>query len=147
MLVSQRSCSVGWAGFRARILESIHVVFAGRELRATQSDRCSGISGKLKSNTDFHCRRCLEGENGLFRSVLLIEVVNWVQYEVGMCSQVLLFGQHTWCGRKCGVGHKSQSEMCLGKVQGVISYHDSSGCIIPHKGKGIQGLCPDCIVI
>ena len=33
-----------------------------------------GISGKLKS-TDFHCRRCLEGKNGLFRSVLLKEVV------------------------------------------------------------------------
>ena len=28
--------------------------------------RCSGISGKLKSNADFHCMRCLEGENGLF---------------------------------------------------------------------------------
>ena len=28
---------------------------------------------KLKSNTDFHCRRCLEGENGLFQSVLLNE--------------------------------------------------------------------------
>ena len=27
--------------------------------------RCSGISGKLKSNVDFHCRRCLEGENDL----------------------------------------------------------------------------------
>ena len=38
-------------------------------------ERCSGISGKLKSNTDFHCRRCLEGENGLFQSVLLKEVV------------------------------------------------------------------------
>ena len=37
--------------------------------------RCSGISGKLKSNVDFHCRRCLEGENGLFQSVLLREVV------------------------------------------------------------------------
>ena len=37
--------------------------------------RCSGISGKLKSNVDFHCRRCLEGENGLFQSVLLKEVV------------------------------------------------------------------------
>ena len=37
--------------------------------------RCCGISGKLKSNTDFHCRRCLEGENGLFQSVLLKEVV------------------------------------------------------------------------
>ena len=37
--------------------------------------RCSGISRKLKSNVDFHCRRCLEGENGLFHSVLLKEVV------------------------------------------------------------------------
>ena len=35
--------------------------------------RCSGISGKLKSNVDFHCRRCLEREreHGLFQSVLL----------------------------------------------------------------------------
>ena len=32
---------------------------------------CSAISGKLKSNTDFHCRRCFKGENGLFQSVLL----------------------------------------------------------------------------
>ena len=37
--------------------------------------RCSGISGKLKSNVDFHYRRCLEGEHGLFQSVLLKEVV------------------------------------------------------------------------
>ena len=35
----------------------------------------SGISGKLKSNVDFQCRRCLEGEHGLFQSVLLKEVV------------------------------------------------------------------------
>ena len=54
--------------FLSKDLESIHAVFAGRELRATQE--ClrwihkSGISGKLKSNTDFHCRRCLEGKNG-----------------------------------------------------------------------------------
>ena len=28
---------------------------------------CSGISGKFKSlNVDFHCRRCLKGENGFF---------------------------------------------------------------------------------
>ena len=37
--------------------------------------RCSGISGKIKSNVDFHCRRCLEGENVLFQSVLLKDVV------------------------------------------------------------------------
>ena len=36
--------------------------------------RCSGISGKLK-NVDFHCRKCLEGVNVLFQSVLLKEVV------------------------------------------------------------------------
>ena len=34
------------------------------------------ISGKLKKiNVHFHCRRCLEGEHGLFQSVLLKEVV------------------------------------------------------------------------
>ena len=37
--------------------------------------RCRGISGKLKGNVDFHCRRCWEGEHGHFRSVLLKEVV------------------------------------------------------------------------
>ena len=38
----------------------------GRESRAFE---------KLKSNVDFHCRRCLVGENGLFQSVLLKVVV------------------------------------------------------------------------
>ena len=37
--------------------------------------RCNGISGKLKNNVDFHCRRCLEGEHGIFQSILLKEVV------------------------------------------------------------------------
>ena len=37
--------------------------------------RCSDITGKLKSNVDFHCRSCLESENGLFQSILLEEVV------------------------------------------------------------------------
>ena len=34
-------------------------------------NRCIVISGKLKSNVDFHCRRSLEGEreNDLFQSV------------------------------------------------------------------------------
>ena len=43
------------------------MAFAGRELNGNNSNllcgvSCSGISGKLKSNTDFLCRRCLEGE-------------------------------------------------------------------------------------
>ena len=36
MLVRQRSCSVGWAGFRVRILEGTHVVSVGKEVQATQ---------------------------------------------------------------------------------------------------------------
>ena len=39
------------------------------------SQKYSGISGKLKNNVDFHCKRCVEGENGLLQSVLLKEVV------------------------------------------------------------------------
>ena len=45
------------------------------ECRRWVHKRCSGISGNLKSNADFRYRRCLEGENGLFQSVLLKEVV------------------------------------------------------------------------
>ena len=60
-----------------------------------------------------------------------------------MCSQVLLFWQYTWGGRRCGGSSKDQIEMCLGKVLGVISYPDNLGCIIPHKGKDI---CPECIM-
>ena len=30
---------------------------------------------------------------------------------------------------------RAKVRCALGKVQGVISYPDSSGCIIPHKGK------------
>ena len=37
--------------------------------------RCSGISGNLKNNADYHCRRFLEGENVIFQSVWLKEVV------------------------------------------------------------------------
>ena len=56
------------------------MAFVGRELATTQSVvwsviggftrdvvsfQESGISGKLKSNAENHCRRCLEVENGL----------------------------------------------------------------------------------
>ena len=54
--------------------------------------RCSGISRKLKSNVYFHCRRCLEGDNGLFQSVLLKEVVIEPNVKLEYVPQVLLFG-------------------------------------------------------
>ena len=104
--------------------------------------RCSGISGKLKSNVDFHYGRCMENSLSFAE-----RGCDWAQSEVGMCSQVLLFGRHTWGRRRGGESSKGQSEMCLGKVQGVISYFDGPGCIILHKGKDLQGLCPECIDI
>ena len=56
------------------------MVAVGKKLRATQfcvwsvSDgfRCSGIKGKLKSNVDFRCKRCLD--EGLVVTVLKREV-------------------------------------------------------------------------
>ena len=137
MLVRQRSISVRWAGFTVRILVSIHVVFAGRELVTTQSyacrrwvhKRCSGISGKLKSNVDFHCRRCLEGEHGLFQSVLLKAVViepnvklecvpkfcylgDTLGTEGGSDSEVLIRG----------ASHRMRGKIFRACVQSVLTY-------------------------
>ena len=54
--------------------------------------RCSGISGKLKSTTDFHCSRCLEGENDLFQSVLLEEVVIEPNVKLECVTKFCYFG-------------------------------------------------------
>ena len=79
-------------------------------------DFYSCISGKLKSNVDFHCRRCLEGENGLFQSVLLKEVVIEPNVKLECVPSSAIWVTHmvreVW--RRCGGGGKSQSEMCLG---------------------------------
>ena len=73
----------------------------------------------------------------------------WIRHCVKLeCVPKFCYLEDTlYCFGKCGGGSKSQSEVCLGKVQGVISYPDSSGCIIPHEGKDIHGLCPECIDI
>ena len=59
----------GQGRVRLKILKNIHVVFAKRELVPILAyvwsitcswvhKRYSSISGKLKSNDDFHCTRC-----------------------------------------------------------------------------------------
>ena len=54
--------------------------------------RCSGISGKLKS------RRCLEGENGPFQSVLLKEVVIEHNVKVECVPKFCYFGNTLGAG-------------------------------------------------
>ena len=66
------------------------------------------------------------GENGLFQSVLLKEVVIEPNVKLEIVPKFCYLGETLGAGG----GSKSQSEMCLGEVQGVISYPDSSGCII-----------------
>ena len=109
--------------------------------------KCSGISGKLKSNVDFHCRRCLEGENGLFQSVLLKEVVIEPNVKLECVPKFCYLGDTLGAGGGVEESARARVRCAWAKFKGVISYPDGSGCIIPHKGKDIQGLCLECIDI
>ena len=79
--------------------------------------RCSGITGRLKSNVDFHCRRCREGENGLVQSVLVKEVVIEPNVKLSVCTQVLLSGVTLGAGGGVDEAAKARVRsytMCLG---------------------------------
>ena len=75
--------------------------------------RCSGISRKLKCNVDFHCRRCLEGEHGLFQSVLLKEVVIEPNVKLECVPKFCYLGDTLGAG---GVDEaaRARGAMCLG---------------------------------
>ena len=116
ILERQKSCGVGWAWVKLRIQENIHVKFAGRELATTQFFVWSVVGGSTKDVVAFQ-------ESW---RVMLISIVGsawrvrmtsfsqfcWkrlglrAQCEVWMCSQVLLFGRHTWGGRRGGGSSK-----------------------------------------
>ena len=49
-----------------------------------------------------------------------------------MCPQVLLFGRHTWCGRRCGGSSKSQSSA---KFKEISSNFTARGESYRTKGK------------
>ena len=53
--------------------------------------RCSGISGKLKSNVDFHCRRCFEESPVETVSQREVETEPNVKLECGKASY---WGKH-----------------------------------------------------
>ena len=89
----------------------------------------------------------LGGENGLFQSVLLKEVVIQPNVKLECVPKFCYLGDTLGAGGGAEEAARARVRCCLGKVQGVISYPDSPGCIIPHKRKDIQGLCPECIDI
>ena len=73
--------------------------------------KCSYISGKLKDNIDFHCKRCLEGSPD--QSVLLRKVEIEPNVKLECVSRFCYLGDTLGVRRGCGGGSKSQSEMCL----------------------------------
>ena len=66
------------------------------------------------SNTDFHCRRCLEGENGLFQSALLKEVVIEPNVKLECVTKFCYLGDTLGAGGGAEEAARSQSGMCLG---------------------------------
>ena len=94
---------------------------------------------KRCSDADCHCRRCLEGENGLFQSVLL--------KDFGIEPNVKLECVPKFCYLRdtigAGGGRGGLEEAARARVRCAwakfkelrISYSDDQGCIIPHKGK------------
>ena len=87
MLERQRSCGVRWARIRLRIWRILWV-----ECLRWVHKSCSGISGKLKSNVDFHCRRCLEGNH--VQSVLLKEVVIELNVKLECVPKFCIWAPH-----------------------------------------------------
>ena len=95
----------------------------------------SGISGKLKSNADFHCRKCLEGKNSLFQSVLLNEVV--IEPILLECVPKFCCLGDTLLDVGGGVEETAKARVrCTWAKFKELSYSDSSGCsgcIIPKR--------------
>ena len=73
--------------------------------------RCSGISGRLKRNVDFHYRRCLEGNHVL--SVLLKEVVIEPNVKLECVLKFCYLGDTFGAGGSMEEACKSQSKMYL----------------------------------
>ena len=107
--------------------------------------RCSGISGKLKSNVDFHCKRCLEGENGLFQSVLLKVGVIEPNVKLECVFKFCYLGDTLGAGGGVEEAAKARVRCAWAKfkeLSPILTVWGASYCI---KGKDIQGLCPECI--
>ena len=109
--------------------------------------RRSGISGKLKSNTDFHCRRCLEGENGLFQSVSLEEVVIEPNVKLECVTKFYYLGDTLGVGGGAEKATRARVRCAWTKfkeLSPILTAQSASYCM---KGKIYRLLCPECIDI
>ena len=87
--------------FRSKLRISTHVINAIANAHILCVDcarwfekRYTGITGRLKSNVDFHWRRCLESENGFFKSVLVKEFMIKANEKVQFIPKLCYSGKY-----------------------------------------------------
>ena len=97
--------------------------------------RCCGISGKLKSNADFHCRRCLERENGLFQSVLLKEVVIEPNVKLECVSKFCYLGDTLGAGGGVEEAARARVRCAWAKFRELFPILTARGASYRIKGK------------
>ena len=101
----------------------------------------------LKCNTDFHCRRCLEGKNGLFQSVLLKEVVIEPNVKLECVTKFCYLGDTLGAAGGAEEAARARVRCAWTKFKELSSILTARGASYHIKGKDIQGLCPECIDI
>ena len=95
--------------------------------------RCSGISGKLKNIVDFHCRRCLEGENGLFQSVLLKEVVIEPNVKLECVPKFCYLGDTLGAGGGVDEAARARVRCAWAKFKEISPILTARGASHPHE--------------
>ena len=103
---------------------------------------CSGISGKLKSNVDFHCRRCLEGNHG--QSVLLKEVVIEPNVKLECVPKFSYLGDTLGAGGGVEEAARARVRCAWAKFKELSSILTARGASYHIKGK-IYRACVSCV--
>ena len=95
--------------------------------------RCSGILGKLKSNVDFHCRRCLKGNH--VQSVLLKEVVIELDVKLECVPKFCYLGNTLGAGGGMEGAARARVRCARAKFKELSSILTARGASYHIKGK------------
>ena len=79
--------------------------------------------------------------------VLLNEVVIEPNVKLECVPKFCYMGDTLGAGGGVEEAAKARERFARALSSAIVSYPNSLDCIIPHKGKDIQGLCPECIDI
>ena len=95
----------------------------------------NGISGKLKSNVDFYCKRCLEAENDLRQSVLLKELVIEPNVELECIPKFCYLGDTICAGGGVEEAARASVRYAWAKLKEISPILTARGVSYHIKGK------------